>query len=143
MKTSKLAIIAAVIGMTLLLSGCVERKLTIITNPPGGLVTLNDEEVGVAPITVPFSWYGDYNVRIAKEGFATLNTHKELKAPMHDGFPWDFFAQVLWPGRIVNEYEWTFDLSPYEAPDRLKLIEHAETTRKRAKDQHDEAIRLN
>ncbi|MBW8016726.1 MAG: PEGA domain-containing protein [Planctomycetes bacterium] len=141
MKKSKITIFASLIALTIAMTGCVERKLTINTNPPGGLVTLNDEEIGVAPVTVPFSWYGDYNVRITKEGYATLKTHKLLKAPLHDGFPFDFFAECLWPGRIIDEYEWTFDLTPYQAPDRDKLIQKAEETRKRAKDLHEEATR--
>lgn len=143
MKKSKITILAALIALTFAMTGCVERKLTINTNPSGGLVTLNDEEIGVAPVTVPFSWYGDYNVRIAKDGYATLNTHKLLKAPLHDKFPIDFFAQVIWPGRIIDEYEWTFDLTPYQAPDRDKLIQHAQETRKRAKQLHEEATKPN
>ena len=135
--------LTVLIALTFALTGCVERKLTINTNPTGGLVTLNDEEIGVTPVTVPFSWYGDYNVRIVKEGYATLNTHKELKPPLHDGFPMDFFAEILWPGRIVDEYEWTFDLAAYQAPDRGKLIQHAEETRKRAIQQHVEVTNQN
>jgi hypothetical protein len=64
--------------------GCVERKLTIITEPSGALVALNDEELGTSPVTVGFEWYGDYNVRISKEGFQTLITHKNLKRPLKD-----------------------------------------------------------
>lgn len=46
------------------LSGCVERKITVISNPEGALLTLNDVEVGRTPVTVPFTWYGDYDVQI-------------------------------------------------------------------------------
>jgi hypothetical protein len=71
------------------------------------MVLLNDEEIGNSPVTVSFEWYGDYNVAIRKEGFETLKTHRKLKAPLHDGFPFDFFANTLNPNRIVDEYEWT------------------------------------
>jgi len=141
MKKSRFLIFAVLAVLIVALTGCVERRLTINTNPPGGLVTLNDEEIGVSPVTVPFSWYGDYNVRLVKEGYETLNTHKMLKAPLHDAFPFDFFAEILWPGRIIDEYEWTFDLEPYQKPDRDKLIKQAEETRNRAADQFEEAMR--
>lgn len=140
MKKSNILAFTSILAMVITISGCVERKLTINTNPPGGLITLNDEEVGVSPVTVAFSWYGDYRVQITKEGFTTLNTHRKLKAPLHDGFPMDFFAEILWPARIVDEYDWTFELTPYVAPDRDKLIQQAQETRKRAKDQIKEAI---
>ena len=61
----------------LFITGCVERKLTINTEPQGALVILNYEEIGTSPVTVSFSWYGDYRVRISKQGYETLNTHRD------------------------------------------------------------------
>jgi len=120
------------LGMVALLSsGCVERELTIRTEPEGALVTLNDEQIGESPVTVSFNWYGDYWVRATKEGYETLETNRELKAPWHDRFPLDFFAQVLYPGRVVDSYEWTFELAPRQNPTREELIEKAEALRSR------------
>ena len=113
----------------ILLTGCVERTITIQTEPPGAVVTLNDQEIGVSPVTVPFNWYGDYWVRISKDGYETLDTHRKLKAPLHDWPPLDFVTEVLWPGRIVDAYEWTFDLSPKEYPTREELIEEGQSLR--------------
>jgi hypothetical protein len=110
--------------------GCVERKLTINTRPQGALVALNDEEIGVSPVTVSFNWYGDYNVRISKDGFETLNTHRELKGPWYDKFPYDFFAQLLNPKRIEDNYQWTFELEEKRQISREKLIESAEKLKK-------------
>jgi hypothetical protein len=117
----------AVLGLAAaaLLAGCVERRLTINTRPQDALVVLNDEEIGQSPVTVPFNWYGDYNVRISKEGYETLKTHRRLKSPWYDKFPWDFFAQIVNPKRIVDSYEWTFELAPKEQPDREELIRRA------------------
>jgi hypothetical protein len=108
-----------------ILSGCVERQLTINTEPQGAMIILNDEEIGVSPVTVSFEWYGDYNVRISKEGFETLKTHRELKAPWYDCFPFDFFT-LLNPERTVDEYEWTFELEPKKDVSREELLESAE-----------------
>lgn len=119
-----------VAGLVVVLSfGCVERELTINTEPQGAMVTLNDEQIGVSPVTVTFNWYGDYWVRASKEGFETLDTHRELKAPLHDRFPFDFFAGVLYPGEIVDEYEWTFELTPRQALTREQLLEKADALR--------------
>ena len=116
-----ISLIAAVI-----LGGCVERKLTINTEPQGALVMLNDEEIGESPVTVNFNWYGDYWVRIRKEGYETLDTHRELKGPWYDDFPFDFFAQIISPKRIVDPYEWTFTLARQKQPTREELIQDAE-----------------
>ena len=126
-----LAVIIVSLVVGLLASGCVERWLTINTEPQGALVTLNDEEIGESPVTVPFNWYGDYNVRISKEGYETLKTHRELERPGHDKFPWDFFAQILNPKRIVDEYEWTFDLAPKKEISLEELIQKAEALKEK------------
>jgi len=131
MNKSKGLIVLTALLAAVLLSGCVERRLTINTVPQGGLVELNDEEIGTAPVTVRFNWYGDYNVRISKEGYETLKTHRMLKSPLHDHFPFDFIADAL-PWTIKDEYEWTFNLDTYKKPDREKLIRQAEETRDRA-----------
>ena len=122
-------------------SGCVERRLTIITNPSGAQVLLNDEDIGVSPVTTSFKWYGDYNVTIRKPGFETLNTHQKIgnqqsaidnrqstiiSPPWYDYCPFDFFAEVLYPGRIIDSYQWSFDLKPSIEPSRDNLITQAE-----------------
>jgi len=124
------AVIAFILIAGLLLGGCVERQLTINTKPGGALVILNDEEIGTSPVTVSFNWYGDYWVRISKPGFETLNTHRELKGPWYDYFPFDFFAQIINPKRIVDSYEWTFELAPRKEITREELIQNAEAFKK-------------
>jgi hypothetical protein len=120
----------AVIGLVMVtLAGCVERRLTINTEPQGAMVILNDQEIGTSPVTVSFNWYGDYWVRLRKDGYEMLDTHRRLKAPLHDWFPFDFVAEVLYPGRIVDAYEWTFALAPKVYPTREQLVENGATLR--------------
>ncbi len=124
-KCNLFALIVVSLIAPIVLGGCVERRLTINTEPQGALVTLNDEEIGISPVTVSFEWYGDYNVAIRKEGFETLKTHRKREGPWYDKFPFDFFAQVLNSKRIVDSYEWTFELAPQEEPTREELIQDA------------------
>ena len=122
-------VLAAVCVIAVALAGCVERRLTINTEPQGAIVVLNDQQIGESPVTVPFNWYGDYWVRVSKDGYETLNTHRKLKAPLHDYLPFDFFTQILYPGHIVDTYEWTFELEPQTFPTPEELIEHARSLR--------------
>ncbi len=114
------------LAFCMLLSGCVERRLVINTAPQGAIVILNDEQLGVSPATTSFKWYGDYSVRLSRDGYATLNTHRNLKAPWYDYFPFDFFAQVVYPGQIVDTYEWTFELAPRQQITSEELIRKAD-----------------
>ena len=128
MRKWSLLIIGLIAG--LFLNGCVERKLTINTDPQGAVVVLNDEEIGTSPVTVSFEWYGDYNVRLSKEGYETVKTHHELKPPWYDYFPFDFFAEIINPNRTVDSYEWTFTLPPQKEPNREELIRDAQQLEK-------------
>ncbi len=118
---------------TILTSGCIERQLKINTTPQGAMVALNDEQIGQSPVTVSFNWYGDYYVRLTKDGYETLNTHKMLKAPWYDHFPFDFFVGVLWPQRIVDSYEWTFKLTEQKELSREELLQKADDLSKEMK----------
>ncbi|MBN2456849.1 MAG: PEGA domain-containing protein [Sedimentisphaerales bacterium] len=130
MRHNKITIFALlVLAAVTLCCGCVERTLTINTEPSGALVTLNDEQIGTTPVTVAFNWYGDYNVRITKPGYETLKTHRKLEAPWYDSFPFDFFA-LLNPERKVDSYEWSFELNRKQEISREELIRQSEELKK-------------
>ena len=110
-------------------TGCVRRRLTITTEPAQALVYLNDQEVGRSPVTTEFLWYGDYDVTIRKEGSQTLHTHLRVDPPWYQVVPVDFFAEVLWPGQIVDRHSAHFTLAPWVAPTHEELISRAEAAR--------------
>jgi hypothetical protein len=127
-KYTKLFLALAIVGL-IPAGGCVERKLTIVTNPSDAVVWLNDEEIGRTPVTVNFKWYGDYRVRIEKAGYEITDTHQSMKRPLHDVFPFDFFAECVWPGRIVDTYTWNYQLAPHKAASSEELIKSANAAR--------------
>ncbi|HMQ16620.1 MAG TPA: PEGA domain-containing protein, partial [Phycisphaerae bacterium] len=96
-SASPLVSIASLLATLLLLGGCVERKLRIRTDPPGALVTINDEQVGVTPLEVTFLWYGDYELVLRKSGFETLRTHSRANAPWWQFPPFGLVAETLVP----------------------------------------------
>ncbi len=121
-------VLVAVFTVFCFWSGCVERKLTIVTEPAGALVVLNDEEIGTSPVTVDFEWYGDYGVRISKDGYQTLNTHQNLKRPLKDVAPFDLLADMF--TTKIDEYTWTFKLEPYQQIQKEELIKSATSFQK-------------
>jgi hypothetical protein len=126
--SSKGIVFTVVLAAFCFCTGCVERKITIITEPQGALVALNDEEIGVSPVTVGFEWYGDYSVRISKDGYQTLITHQNLKRPLKDRFPFDLFADMF--TTKIDEYTWNFKLEPYQQVRKDELIKSAVSLQK-------------
>jgi hypothetical protein len=130
LKKTDFLVLAAVLGVLCLAAGCVERKITISTEPDGALVTLNDEEIGTSPVTVGFEWYGDYSVRISKDGYQTLKTHQNLPRPIYDRAPFDLLADMF--TSKIDEYKWNFKLEPLQPVVKEELIKSAISLQKEA-----------
>jgi len=128
----KTTIILFIITTGLCVGGCVERIIKITTEPSGALVWLNDEEIGATPVTVDFTWYGDYEVVIRKEGYQTYKTSRRTPIPFYQWPVIDFFAEALWPGKIVDRHEWQYQLAKETPTDNQKLIERANELRDEA-----------
>src|SRR5690242_17372660 len=75
--------------------GCVERTLTVKTEPPGAVVSLNGVEVGRSPVQRDFTWYGVYDVALRKEGYEFKRTRGKVIAPWWQWPPIDFFAEFF------------------------------------------------
>ncbi|AQQ69723.1 PEGA domain protein [Limihaloglobus sulfuriphilus] len=114
--------------------GCIERELTVNTRPEGAKVVLNDEEIGISPVTVSFNWYGTYKVDITKKGYESINTSKKLKRPREDYFPFDLFADIFSKPGTVRSYTWDFELSAYQPPQRQEIINRADQMKTMAQD---------
>jgi hypothetical protein len=105
------------------LTGCVERTISISSEPSGALVYLNDREVGRTPLKVEFLYYGTYDVRLVKDGYEPLLTKGDANAPWWDVPGVDLAAELV-PARLQSEIEWHFDLTPAD-DDPSRLIERA------------------
>lgn len=115
------------------LAGCVERKARVQTDPPGAVVIVNDEEVGVSPVTFHFLWYGDYDIVLRKAGYETLKTHYRIDAPWYQYPPFDLVAEAMVPATIRDEHVLpTFTLQPREVPSAEAVVRRAVELRERA-----------
>ena len=108
--------------------GCVEQKMTITSEPSGALVYVSEQEVGHTPVTVPWTWVGDYAITLRMEGYQTLKTHADLKPTTYEVPPVDFFAELL-PYTFRDQRYVHFKLDKLVLPDNVELIEHARDMR--------------
>ena len=93
------------------LSGCLERRVSITSEPPGATVTINDVEVGRTPVEAGFTYYGTYDVRVEKEGYEPLRVKPRASAPLYEMPPFDLAATAV-PARIETVVPWKFTLEP-------------------------------
>lgn len=108
-----------------LIGGCLEQDMTITSEPAGALVYVSDVEVGRTPLTMPFTWYGNYDVILRMDGYETLKTHANINAPVYGLPPVDLLTELA-PWTIHDRRYLHFDLKPLELPSDQELIQRAE-----------------
>ena len=84
-------------------AGCVQRRMTIRSNPPGALVYVDDYQIGTTPVSTDFIYYGTRKIRLVKDGYETLTVRQPFPIPWYEIFPLDFVTENLWPWEIRDE----------------------------------------
>lgn len=126
-------LVVAVVSMcALLVGGCVERLITVRSEPAGALVWLGGEEVGNTPVTVPFTWYGTYDVVLRMDGYETVKTQQRVNPPIYQWPGLDLLFETVVPLELVDRHEWEFELAAQQQPDRQGLIGRAQELRAEA-----------
>jgi hypothetical protein len=110
--------------------GCVERRMTVRTNPPGALLYVDDYQIGETPISVNFTYYGDRKIRLVKDGYETLTVLQPVSTPWYEFFPMDFVAENLVPGEIRDHRTLDFQLKPQVVVPTEQLLARAEELRR-------------
>jgi len=104
------------------LGGCLERTVTITSEPPGALVVLNDEEIGRTPVTTGFRYFGVYDVRLQREGYEPIATEREAVAPIWE-YPGIDLLAIAAPWRVKTKLDWHFDMTELPMPGTAEAIE--------------------
>lgn len=113
--------------------GCIERTITINTEPQDATVLLNDQEVGRSPVRVPFTWYGDYDIIVRKKGYKAVHTHHNVRAPWYELPGIDIVTECLIPFTVHDDRVLeTIALEPAQPPSKDELLNAAAEMRQRA-----------
>ena len=111
------------------LCACVRRTILVTSEPDGALVYLNDQEVGRTPVEVDFIYYGEYDVRLVRDGYEPIVTSAMAWPPLWDNIPLDLVAEAI-PGEPHAQVHWHYDLQPPDA-NRDEMIARAIGMRER------------
>ena len=124
----------ALLGLILCLchTGCVQRRMTIRSNPPGALVYVDDQPtpIGTTPVSHDFIYYGTRKVRLIKDGYETLTVMQPIPAPWYEFPPIDFVAENFVPGQIRDQRTMDFQLKPQMVVPTEQLLSRAEDLRR-------------
>lgn len=116
--------------------------MIIETTPSGARVYVDDEPVGESPVTVPFTYYGTRKITIEKLDIQNRLLYErkivfeEIKAPIYEYFPLDFFSEILLPVKLEDNHILSYKLGELKPQTKMELkknlFEGAEELRKKA-----------
>ena len=111
-------------------TGCVRRRFTVRSNPPGAMVWVDDDPIGPTPVSFPYTYYGTRKIRLVKDGFETLTVMQRLPTPWYQIVPLDFVSEVVVPWEIRDQRTMEFQLTPQMIVPRRQLLQRAENLRR-------------
>lgn len=98
--------------LALLSSGCMHRRLTIRSDPPGALVLVDGEEIGTTPVGFDYTYYGTRSITLIKDGYQTKTVPLKLGTPWYQVFPLEIISDNF-AGRKINDWrEVSYALEP-------------------------------
>jgi hypothetical protein len=118
--------------VVLLLSGCVFRRMTIMSDPPGARVFVNNVEVGSTPCDVPSNLYldnGTYKFTLFKDGFEPLQVMQPVPPKTYELFGIDAFSEVLNPFPYYDRRIFSYQLQPMREKSGDELKQQADEFR--------------
>lgn len=122
--------VAASVG---LLTGCVERRYVITSDPPGAIVMRNGQPIGATPVDDHFVYYGTYDFTLVKEGYETLQVKQKITTPWYEWFPLDFISENLFPWPITDVRRFNYVMEPRKMVQTDQLLNDAENLRNRGR----------
>ncbi|NQT16688.1 MAG: PEGA domain-containing protein [Planctomycetes bacterium] len=123
----------AVVALVVCQLGCVRRRMTIRSNPPGAKVYVDDYEIGTTPISRNFTYYGTRKIRLVKDGYETLTVMQPVPPPWYQIPPLDFVSETLSPGEHHDRRTLSYQLTPQRVVPSEQLLARAEDLRTRAR----------
>jgi hypothetical protein len=113
------------------LSGCVERRFVIETDPPGALVLMNGQPLGTTPVDGSFVYYGNYTFTLIKDGYETQHVNQRISSPWYEWPGIDFASENLYPGKLEDVRRFHYTLAPASQVNPQQLLQQAESLRNR------------
>lgn len=126
----RVALVVLAVGLSL--GGCVQRRMTIRSSPPGALVYVDDYQLGTTPVSHDFVYYGTRKIRLIKDGYETLTVRQPFPLPWYQIFPLDFVTENLLPWEIRDERVVDLAMVPAASTPPESVVARAEQARRGA-----------
>jgi hypothetical protein len=116
-----------------LTAGCVERRFTVTSEPPGALVYHNGIYLGATPVDGYITFYGKQQFRLIKEGYQTLDVVQKYAPPWYELPGLDFFTENINPFKVRDVRTLHYTMQPMQTVRPDDVRQQAEQLRERGR----------
>jgi hypothetical protein len=126
---SRLHLIMIFMVFYLALPGCIRKRMTVRSNPPGAMAYIDKQPIGLTPVSTSFTYYGTRNFELVRDGYRPERFLRKISPPWYAIPPLDFFSESLWPFEKRDERIIDVQLTPAPVVSAEALIEGGEQLR--------------
>jgi hypothetical protein len=129
MLSKKVANIIVASLILVSLSGCVQRRFIIRSQPEGAFVTIDKQPIGLTPLSVPWTYNGTREFQLEKDGYKTIKVQQRFQPTWYETFPASFVTENFWPQEIRDERVLDFQMEPKTQVQENLLLDRANDLR--------------
>jgi len=126
---SRLLVIIILVTAVSSLTGCIRKRMTVRTSPPGAMAYIDKNPIGLTPVSTSFTYYGTRNIEIVRDGYRTEKFLRRISPPWYAIPPLDFFSETLWPFETRDERIIDVQMTPNPVVPTEALIASGEQLR--------------
>ncbi|MEM7454170.1 MAG: PEGA domain-containing protein [Planctomycetota bacterium] len=123
------AFVAIAALVVLSLTGCVQRRLLIQSQPEGAFVSIDKQPVGYTPVAVPYTYHGTREIQLEKDGYKVIRVQQRIRPNWYDRFPVSLVTNNFWGREVRDERLFDFQLEPKTQPNENLLLDRANELR--------------
>ncbi len=106
-------------------NGCIRRRLTVRSNPPGAATYVDGQFIGNTPVSASYIHEATRRVELVHPEYRTEKIYRKLGPRWYEIPPLDFFFETLWPWEIRDERIIDVTLVPKQTLADEELISRA------------------
>jgi hypothetical protein len=97
------------------------------------MVYVDDQRIGVTPVSTAFTYYGTRKIQLLKDGFEPQIVKQRFSPPWYQLPIIDFISENLWPVEVRDERFVEVQMAPLQVVPNEQLIGRADALRKNSR----------
>ena len=113
-------------------TGCVHRRVTVRSDPPGAQVWVGERQIGYTPASFDIDWYGTEEITLQADGFEVETQYVKIPTPWYQVPPLDFISDNFLLTRVKDQHDIMIPMRPRVVSPSNELLDRGNALRSEA-----------